>query len=371
MNILFISSANIIAGNLTWLLKKENHNVKLFIDDKNRKSDFDNMVQKTNDWRKELNWVGKDGLIVFDDIGYGEIQDNLRKQGYSVFGGCELGDKLELDRQYAQNIFQNYGIKTPETKNFKNISSCIRFIKRNKGPWVIKQNDHALKHLNYVPVFSDSRDSINILENYKKYFERELRTITIQKKVEGVEIGVGRFFNGKDWIGPIEINIEHKKFFPGDLGPSTSEMGTLAWYDDKENNKLFRETLKKLKPYLQKIKFKGDIELNCIVNKNGAFPLEATPRLGSPIIYLQCEIHDSPWGEFLKAVADGKLYKLKWKRGYGIVVLIAVPPFPYVYKLKETCFRGVNIYFDRYINKEKFKHIHFEGAALQKILGKD
>jgi len=45
----------------------------------------------------------------------------------------------------------------------------------------------------------------------------------------------------------------------------TAEMGTLIWYDDNENNKLFNETLSKLKPYLRKINFRGDIDINCIV----------------------------------------------------------------------------------------------------------
>ena len=57
-------------------------------------------------------------------------------------------------------------------------------------------------------------------------------SIVIQKKVEGVEIAVARFFNGSDWVGPIEINVEHKDLFNGNLGPKTGEMGTLLWYID-------------------------------------------------------------------------------------------------------------------------------------------
>ena len=87
MNILFISS-ECIAGNLAILLKKEGHNIKLYIKNKDDRQNFDNLVEKTNDWEKELKWVGKDGLIVFDDVGWGKIQDDLRKKGYKVFGGC-------------------------------------------------------------------------------------------------------------------------------------------------------------------------------------------------------------------------------------------------------------------------------------------
>lgn len=106
-------------------------------------------------------------------------------------------------------------------------------------------------------------------------------------------------------------------------------MGTVLWYDENEDNRLFNETLVKLRGYLRKIDFRGDIDINCIVNEQGAFPIEATPRFGYPAIYAQSNIHRSPWGEFLKAVADGKSHQLKWKKGYCIVVLVATPPFPY------------------------------------------
>jgi phosphoribosylamine--glycine ligase len=193
-----------------------------------------------------------------------------------------------------------------------------------------------------------------------------MRTVTLQKKVEGVEIGVARYFNGTDWVGPIEMNVEYKKFFPGDLGPATSEMGTLAWYDDNDTeNKLFQETLAKLKPYLQKIGYRGDIDLGCIVNETGAYPLEATPRFGSPIVHLHSEIHQSPWGEFLLAIAKGEPYKLKWRRGYGIVILVTVPPFPYSKKLPHNSSYGINVYFDEKMKKEDFKHVHFKEVSLR------
>ncbi len=364
-NILFVSSENMIAPHLAVRLKQEGHSVRLYLPPE-AQTNFSGLVEKTQDWRQELFWVGKNGLIIFDDIGSGKVQDDLRKEGYTVFGGCELGDKLESDRQYGQAIFAKYGIKTVPLKTFKDILDAIQFLKDNRGAWVIKQNGNASKSLNYVSHFADSRDVASVLENYNRNLKSQARAITLQERIDGVEIGVGRYFNGNDWVGPIEMNVEHKKFFPGDLGPPTSEMGTLAWYDDNEaENKLFQETLAKLKPYLQEIGFRGDIDINCIVNETGAYPLEATPRFGSPITYLHDEIHQSPWGEFLYAVAKGEPYKLKWRRGYGIVILITVPPFPHNKKLPQNSPYGLNIYFDDKLKKDEWRHFHFEEMALR------
>ena len=54
MRVLFISSRNIIAADLARLIKQEGNEVKLYIDDKDRKLNLDNMVEKTSDWKKEL-----------------------------------------------------------------------------------------------------------------------------------------------------------------------------------------------------------------------------------------------------------------------------------------------------------------------------
>ncbi len=368
MKILFISN-DLIAGNIAHLLSKEGHQVRLFINEKGRRSNFHNLVKKTADWRKELAWVTKKGLIVFDDIGFGHYQTTLRKEGYNVFGGSELGDLLEQDRVHAQEIFTKYGIKTVPIFNFENIDKVLKFVKKNPGPWVIKQNGSSSKSLNYVGKYEDNRDVIDMLKTYKKNgYGTEV--ITLQKKIVGIEIAASRYFNGKDWIGPTLINIEHKKFFPGDLGPTTSEMGTIGWYDENENNKLFVDTLAKIKPYLEEIDYRGVFDINCIVNKDGTYPLEATSRPGSPIIHLQTELDITPWSKVLWSIATQSKCLLKYKRGIGIVVVIALPPFPYAKKIEEHSQVGTNLYFDDNWKTSDLSKVHFEEISYNKSTNK-
>ena len=221
--------------------------------------------------------------------------------------------------------------------------------------------------LSYVGQCDDGRDAISVLKYYKKH---KISPVHLQQKVDGVEVAVGRYFNGNDWVGPININFEHKPLCNGDIGPLTAEMGTLAWYDDDETLPIYQETLAKLKPFLQRINYKGDIDINCMADERGVWPLEATMRLGTPITELQCEIHRSPWGEFMKAIADGKPYELEYNRGYAIVVAVMVPPFPFAPEVigespLQTS-QGTSIFFKEQLTQAEFDQIHFEEVSIEK-----
>ncbi len=369
MRVLFFSK-NLLAGDMALRLQQEGNEVRLFIDDKNSRECFSGMIPKVQAWKKELNWVGKDGLIIFDDHGYGDIQDSLRKKGFAVVGGSAEADRLELDRAYGQSVFSKYGLRTALLRDFENSTAAIDFIKRQKGPWVLKQNGSIAKNDHYIGEAVDGSDIVLILEKYRNSWRTKGKKITLHRRIRGIEIGVARFFNGEDWVGPIEFNIEHPRLFPGNLGPVTNEMGTLAWYSDDESNKLYSETLAKLKQYLQETQFKGDMALNCIVNETGAYILEATPRFGSPIVHLQRTLQSSEWGTFLNALARGEKFELSWRKGYGVVVLMALPPFPYADLLPEYSSYGIDFSLSDF-SKEELSRIHFEEVARRPDQGKD
>ena len=364
MNILFISK-NLGQINLACKLAEEGHKVKIFETDGFANGKMKRpLVDFILDWKKELNWVGKDGLIVFEYTGMGKIQDELRKKGFSVFGGCEAGELLENNRQCGQKIFSMMGIKIKKSVDFYDIKKIISFLKENRKKWVIKQNGHLDKGLNYVGKMANGEDAISVLKSYKNNLKGELNIhFDLQEVVEGIEIAAGRFFNGNEWVGPICINVEHKNLFNDNLGPKTHEMGNLMWYEDAESNKLYQKTLAKMESYLKEINFKGYFDINCIVSEDEVYPLEATSRLGQPTAQLQNALQISPWGELMKAIADGKPYDLKCKKGYGVIAFIGTPPYPYANRSNFNSPKGLEILFTEKISKEDLKNIYFEEVS--------
>ena len=193
MNILFISG-ELIAGDLALQLQREGNALCMFIDCPALRDCLNGFVPKTANWEAELDWVGKEGLIVFDDVGYGKTQDRLRREGYRVVGGSAGGDRLELDRAFAQQVFADCGMRVEPTYTFADAGEALAFIGTQGGAWVVKQNDHQC-HLNYVGVMDDGSDVRGVLSSYQRL---GICNISVQRRLHGIEIGVGRYFNGHD-----------------------------------------------------------------------------------------------------------------------------------------------------------------------------
>jgi len=138
---------------------------------------------------------------------------------------------------------------------------------------------------------------------------------------------VGAFFNGKEFVTPVCVNFEHKKLFPGDIGPATGEMGTSMFWTGP--NRLFNATLKKMESRLAQARFSSYIDVNCIVNSNGIYPLEFTSRFGYPAISIQQEGLLTPIGELFYKLSEGNISEVRARSGFQIGVRVVVPPFPY------------------------------------------
>ena len=286
MKYLFVSLDGLIAD-IAWAVVKEGHDVKFYINDPNEKEIADGFVPKTNNWEAEVDWAD---LVVFDDVlGQGTHADRLRKAGKLVVGGTPYTDRLEDDRAFGQQELKNAGVSIIPQENFTSFDDAIKFVESNPGRYVIKPSGEAqnYKRLLFVGEEEDGHDVLQVLGDYKTAMADRIKEFQLQRRIMGVEVAAGAFFNGKDFIYPICVNFEHKKLFPGDIGPSTGEMGTSMFWS--EPNKIFNATLRKMAPKLREEGYVGFIDVNSIVNSSGIYPLEFTSRFGYPTISIQQE----------------------------------------------------------------------------------
>ena len=316
---LFVSLDGLIAD-IAWHVAKEGHDVKLFVESETEREIADGFVPKSTNWERDVKWAD---VVVFDDVlGQGAKAAKLRDAGKLVVGGTPYIDRLEDDRAFGQQELKDAGVTIIPQDNFTSFSDAIAYVRANPNRYVIKPSGEAqnLKQLLFVGEEDDGKDVIQVLEDYQRSWAERIKEFQLQRRIMGVEVATGAFFNGTEFAMPVNVNFEHKKLFPGDIGPSTGEMGTTMFWS--EPTTVFNATLKKMEGKLREERFVGYIDVNCIVNANGIYPLEFTARFGYPTISIQQEGMLTPIGEVLFGLTEGTLQRFKTRSGFQVGVRI-------------------------------------------------
>ncbi len=323
---LFVSLDALISD-IAWQVSRAGNEVRYYIDSESERQIADGFVPKVDSWEDHVDWAD---VIVFDDVmGQGAKAAELRAAGKHVVGGTAYTDRLEDDRTFGQQELRKHGVSIIPFEEFSDFDAAIAHVRAHPSPYVIKPSGEAqnIKRLLFVGQEDDGKDVVHVLESYKAVYADTVKVFQLQRRVRGVEVAVGAFFNGTDFMMPININFEHKPLFPGNIGPATGEMGTCMYWSSP--NKLFAATLAKLRDKLAEEGYVGYIDVNCIVNGNGIYPLEFTARFGYPTISIQSDGISMPIGDFLYGMASGELNSFKTRSGFQIGLRIVVPPFPY------------------------------------------
>ncbi len=321
-------------GSLYLRLAGEGHDVRVHIAEEGSHDVLAGLVTLAPDWKAALPWIreaGDDGLILIEDASKGEMQDALRRDGYRVLGGSAYGDQLEQDRALGQRVLGDAGLPTAASRYFDDFAEAIAYLRAEPHRVVLKFDGAALpSDMNYVGMRHDGLDVIAALTRHARTWEEdydEAPTFILMDYVQGVETGVGAFFNGTEFVGPINLDWEHKRLFPGDIGELTGEMGTVVTYRGGE--KLFDATLGRVAPLLRAAKHVGYMNLNTIINADGVWPLEFTCRFGYPGFAILSALFREGCGTILQRVATGSSTSFATQDGFAVGVVLTVPPFPH------------------------------------------
>ncbi len=336
----------------------EGHEVKVFIGDARCKDILDGLVPKICDWRSELSWIaeaGKQGVIIFEDVSKdrGRLQDELRAKGFNVVGGSAFGDRLENDRFFAQEMLRKIGLNVAASWSFIDRQTAIDFIAQRPERYVLKFDGVQAAAHNYVGQFADGCDVRAFLERLPRTAEE---SFLLMEHVDGVEMGVGAYFDGEKFLRPACLDWEHKRFFPGDLGELTGEMGTIATYD--QSSFFFERTLGRFESHFRRSRHCGYVNLNTIVNKRGVWPLEFTCRFGYPGFAVLSPLQRIPWSRLLSTMCHRPTAEFDVLSGFSAGTVLTVPPFPYE-KSQVNAITGLPVSVVGSIGEEDRRHIHY------------
>src|SRR6185369_15509831 len=180
-------------------------------------------------------------------------------------------DRLENDRAFAQRVLAQAGLAIARHWEFHDAKSACEFLKKNQRRCVLKFNGPEAAIDNYVGRLHDGSDVQTFLERLAA--SKPIATsLVLMEYIDGIEMGVGAYFDGERFLHPACLDWEHKRFFPGDLGELTGEMGTVVTY--ARSRHFFERTLQPIERLLREHRHRGYVNLNTIVNQDGIWPLE-------------------------------------------------------------------------------------------------
>jgi len=307
-------------------LAEEGHEVKVAIAHPLCQGTLAGMIDHVQDWKAELAWIKaaeEDGCILFENVSgkSGETQDQLRLHGFNVIGSSAYGARLENDRSYAQQLLGQLGLHNPFFREFTDAAEACKFIDDFPRSYAIKYNGAGgATHIGSHPTGGDIKAILAARTEVSDPF-------ILTEVVHGVEMGVGAYFNGEDFLEPACLDWEHKRFFPGNLGELTGEMGTVVTYS--RSNRFFNLTLRRVRNHLRQNGYCGYINLNTIVNESGIWPLEFTCRFGYPGFAILQVLQRSSWGEIFSAMITRGTLSFPTLPGFAVGLVLTTPPFPY------------------------------------------
>lgn len=355
-------------GALYLRLAAAGHDVRIHIAEEMAKGTLRGLAPQVADWRSELDWVraaGDQGFLLFEAVsqGLGELQDELRLQGFNVIGGSAFGDRLENDRRFAQELLAGIGLRTAGMHEFDDPLAAEAFIGAHPGRYVLKYSGPGFEsHDNHVGQLDDGRDVRAILAARSRRSAGRSGRFVLMEHVEGIEMGVGAYFNGETFLRPACLDWEHKRFFNGDLGELTGEMGTVATFD--RSDVFFDRTLARMAPLLREHRHVGYVNLNTIVNRDGIWPLEFTCRFGYPGFAVLDPLQETGWAELFHAMANGGCDGFSARSGFSVGIVLTTPPFPYSRKeIDETV--GLPVFMPEDLTDEDLAHLHYGEIGLE------
>lgn len=348
-------------GDMYLRLQAAGHDVRVFAGDDEAHDVMRGMLQFTDDWQRELDWIraaGRDAALLIETASLGETIDDLRRDGLNVIGGSALGDRLENDRAYGQSVLRGLGMPTAASHEFTNFDDAVEFVATTRKRYVFKMNGSEWSSTrSYVGTMENGADMMAMLRGTQQSWSSpESPSFVLMEHLAGIEVGVGAFFDGEKFLSPANLDWEHKRFFPGDIGELTGEMGTVVTYRGAE--RIFERSLAKVAPMLGESGYCGYINLNTIVNDDGIWPLEFTCRFGYPGFPILDSLHRCGWDQIFRSLIARDGTSFPTRDGYSVGVVITVPPFPYRHGYEELG-KGSPICFDEELSKDDCDALHY------------
>jgi phosphoribosylamine---glycine ligase len=338
---------------------KAGHQVRLYLSPENNKTTASGFgIEVIDNWVASIKWAD----IVFPTGNHDFIARlaALKGRGAMIYGPSPESAALEINRYKGMQFLEKHGIEVPQYEQFNSLEEAKAHVLKTKERFVFKTlGDEDDKSLSYC-----SKNAADMAARIQHWIDIGLKLkgpCMLQTFIEGIEFAVSRWMSTKGFIGKFNENFEHKKLLSGNVGPNCGEAGTVQKYVDE--SALGDEMLNPLEKDLVKMGHLGDIDVNCIIDKDGrGWPLEFTCRPGWPAFNIMLVEHEGDPVQWMLDACHGK-DTLECSTDVAVGVVIAQPDYPYSNFTKKKT-DGVPIYG---ITRKNQNYIHPQSVKIESM----
>ena len=280
----------------------------------------------------ELVIVGPDNLLADG------IVDSLVDAKILTFGPSKSAAEIEWSKVFAKSFMREERIPTAKFRTFKEAAKAKKYILKQKFPLVIKASGLAFGK--GVIIAKSYEEAIVAVEDVqeKKIFGRAGNEIIIEEYLEGPEVSIHVFSDGKSFV-LFPPSRDHKRAFDNDKGPNTGGMGTIAPVPGVTDELVFKIESEIVKPTLEGLlrcgrKFVGVLFPGIIITADGPKVLEFNARFGDPETQSYMRLLKTDLLDILFACAKGTLkdIAIEWENKSSCCVIMASGGYPGLYK---------------------------------------
>jgi phosphoribosylamine---glycine ligase len=266
------------------------------------------------------------------------VGDELRAQGFKVFGPDAAAARIEGSKAYAKGLMDRAGVPTARWQRFDEVEKAIGFMDELGPPYVVKADGLAAGK--GVVVTSDRDEAIEAVRARieLRVFGEAGATVVIEEFLDGPEASLIAFTDGRAVL-PCEVAQDYKRAFDNDAGPNTGGMGSYSPVPacpralserivDEIVEPMVRATADAGTPFV------GALYAGLALTRHGPRVVEFNARFGDPETQALLPRLRSDFGEVALAAATGDLAgaRIEWTPAACVSVVLASGGYPGAYE---------------------------------------
>ncbi len=255
--------------------------------------------------------------------------DQLRANGFAVFGPSQAAARIEGSKAFAKQIMARAGVATAASVAVGTVDEIDAALNECGSPYVVK--DDGLAAGKGVVVTSDRATA-------RAHAEDVLsggHPVLVEEYLAGPEVSLFAVCDGRRAV-PLLPAQDFKRLGDGDQGPNTGGMGAYAPLPWTPVDLIAQVTAGIIDPVLAGLAaagspFVGLLYAGLVLTADGPKVIEFNCRFGDPETQVVLELLQTPLAGLLLAAARGDLSEhteLQWFPGSAVTVVIAAENYP-------------------------------------------